>query len=80
MIYIDIEEDKKIDVKKNFAQKIFSNIVNKINSKSSKFSVDKFEDKVLIRLPNLKNKTLNKLSKYIKENCIFMVWDRKSVV
>ena len=66
MIYIDIEEDKKIDVKKNFAQKIFSNIVNKINSKSSKFSVDKFEDKVLIRLPNLKNKTLNKLSKYIK--------------
>ena len=73
MIYIDIEEDKKIDVKKNFAQKIFSNIVNKINSKSSKFSVDKFEDKVLIRLPNLKNKTLNKLSKYIKENCIFMV-------
>ncbi len=73
MIYIDVEENKKIDVKKNFAQKMISNIVSKINSKSSKFLVEKFEDKVLITLPNLKNKTLNKLSKYIKENCIFMV-------
>ena len=73
MIYIDIDENKKIDVKKSFVDKLYYNIVNRVKSKSSKLTIEKFEDKVLIILPNLKNKTLNKLSKYIKENCIFMV-------
>lgn len=73
MIYIDIDENKKIDVKKSFVNKLYYNIVNRVKSKSSKLTIEKFEDKVLIILPNLKNKTLNKLSKYIKENCIFMV-------
>ena len=34
---------------------------------------EKIEDKTLIRLPNLENKTLNKLSRYIKQNCICIV-------
>lgn len=70
MIYIDIEESKQIEVKQNFFEKIFEKISNKIRSKSTKIVEEKIEDKILIKLPNIENKTLNKLSKYIKQHCV----------
>lgn len=71
MIYIDIEENEKIEIRKKF----FKNFIYKIRSnlKFSKLKEEKYEDKILIKLPNLENKTLNKLSKYIKQNCICKV-------
>ncbi len=73
MIYIEMEDNKKIDVKKSFFKNIFFKISNKLNSKSSKIIEEKIEDKTLLKLPNIENKTLNKLSKYIKKNCICKV-------
>lgn len=73
MIYIEMEENKKIDVKKSFFKNLFFKISNKLNSKSSKIIEEKIEDKTLLKLPNIENKTLNKLSKYIKKNCICKV-------
>lgn len=73
MIYIEMEENKKMEVKKSFFKNLFFKISNKLNSKSSKIVEEKFEDKVLIKLPNIENKTLNKLSKYINKNCICKV-------
>lgn len=73
MIYIDIEENKKLENKKNIIRMFFFKIKCKLKTKFSKLKEEKYEDKILIKLPNLENKTLNKLTKYIKQNCICMV-------
>lgn len=73
MIYIDIEENKEMEIKKSFFRKFIFKIRNNFKTKFGKLKEEKYEDKTLIKLPNLENKTLNKLSKYIKYNCICMV-------
>lgn len=73
MIYIDIEENEKMEVRKNFFKNFCFKIKFNLKKKFSKIKEEKYEDKILIKLPNLENKTLNKLSKYIKQNCICMV-------
>ncbi len=67
MIYLRVED--KIDYTKmkfNFFRKQICNIKNKF----LKLKEEKFENIVLLTIPNLNNITLNKLSKYIKINCI----------
>lgn len=67
MIYIKLEE-KNEDSKTKL--KFFKEKIYNIKNKFMKLKEDKFENIVLITLPNLKNTTLNKLSKYIKVHCI----------
>lgn len=73
MIYIDIEENEKMEVKKSFFKNCFFKMKSKLSLKNNKIKEEKYEDKILITLPNLENKTLNRLSKYIKKNCICTV-------
>lgn len=73
MIYIDIEENEKMEVRKSPTKNFIFKIRNVLKIKGSKLKEEKNEDKTLIKLPNLENKTLNKLSKYIKQNCICIV-------
>ncbi len=73
MIYIDIEENRNMEVRERFTKNFIFKIKNILKIKSSKLKEEKIEDKTLIRLPNLENKTLNKLSRYIKQNCICIV-------
>lgn len=70
MIYINLEEKiEESDVKfKYIRKKMFS-----IKSKLMKLKEERFENITLITIPNLENYTLNKLSKYIRVNCICMV-------
>lgn len=49
---------------------IENSIKNKFLNRLSKIRVDEFEGKQLIEIKDLKNKTLNKLSKYLELNCI----------
>ncbi len=73
MIYIDIEENRNMEVRERSTKNFIFKIKNILKIKSSKLKEEKIEDKTLIRLPNLENKTLNKLSRYIKQNCICIV-------
>lgn len=73
MIYIDIEENEKMDIKKSFVINFIFKMRSNFKTKFSRLKEEKYEDKILVKLPNLENKTLNKLSKYIKQNCICMV-------
>lgn len=73
MVYIDVDENEKIEVKKNFFRNLFFKMSNRFRIKSSKIVEEKIEDKIFLKLPNLQNKTLNKLTKYIKENCVCIV-------
>ncbi len=66
MIYIKLEEKDE----KNIKRSRFSKFIDKIKGKTAKIKEDKFEDKILISLPNIENKTLNKLSSYMQQNCI----------
>lgn len=75
MIYIELEENNKIEIKdekKGIKRRILE-FLNKIKSKTGKIKEEKIEDKLLIKLPDIENKTLNNLSKYIKQNCICRV-------
>lgn len=60
MIYIRLA-DSEI-VKKNIKNKFFK--------KFAKLKVDEFDGKKLLEIKDLSNKTLNKISKYLKINCI----------
>lgn len=65
MIYIKLEE-KEIRTKLAFLGKFLQNLKNKYGKLEEKV----FEDKKLIVINNVHNLTLNKLSLYIKKNCI----------
>lgn len=71
MIYIKLDDKKENNIEK---EKFFSKIIKKINkyyeTNFMKLKEEKFENKTLIILPNLENKNLNKLSKYLKEKCV----------
>ncbi len=73
MIYIDIEECEELDVRNNFIRNFIFKMKSNLKIKSNKLKEEKYEDKTLIILPNLGNKTLNRLSKYIRQNCICTV-------
>lgn len=73
LIYIDIEENETLEVRKSPTKNFIFKIRNILKIKTSKLKEEKIEDKILIRLPNLENKTLNRLSKYIRQNCICIV-------
>ncbi len=60
MVYIRLSNS---DIIKN-------SIKNRILNRFSKIRIDEFEGKKLIEIKDLKNKTLNKLSKYLELNCI----------
>lgn len=59
MIYIRLLENEE---KKTIKYKFFNRF--------AKLKVDEFDGKKMIELTNIDNKTLNKLSKYLKANCI----------
>lgn len=60
MIYIKFNEN-------NIMKKSFKNVFIR---RFGKLKVDKFDEKELIEIFDLKNKTLNKLAKYLRANCI----------
>lgn len=66
MIYIKLEEKDEKNIKKSR----FFKLIDKIKRKFVEIKEDKFEDKVLITIPDTENKTLNKFSNYIEQNCI----------
>lgn len=67
MIYVKLEDKlDECDIKFKFIKKRIFYLRNKF----SKLQEDKFENIVLITIPNMENYTLNKLSKYIKTRCI----------
>lgn len=67
MIYIKLEDElKECNERFKFFNRKFLNFKNKF----SKLKEDKFDNIILITLPNIENYTLNKLSKYIKTKCI----------
>lgn len=66
MIYIKLIEEKEITEKIN----VFVRIVRKFRNKYGKLKEEEFEGKKLVIINNIENETLNKLSKYIKRNCI----------
>ncbi len=67
MIYVRLEErPENSNVKFKFIRKKIFNIKNRF----MKLKEEKFENNILVTIPNLENITLNKLSKYIKVNCI----------
>lgn len=70
MIYIKLEEDENSVLKK---KKYFFYLIEKIKDKFYKLNVEEVEDKILVKIPNIENKTLNKLSYYIEEHCIYKV-------
>lgn len=60
MIYIRFSDN-------DIAKKSFK---NKFFKRFSKLKVDEFDGKKLVEIRDLSNRTLNKLSKYLKSNCI----------
>lgn len=60
MIYIRLVDN--VVVQKSFKNKFFERF--------SKLKVDEFDGKWLLEIKDLNNKTLNKISKYLKSNCI----------
>lgn len=70
MIYIKLEEKlEESDVKFKIIRKSMFIIKNKL----MKLKEEKFENIILITISNLEKYTLNKLSKYIKVNCVCKV-------
>ncbi len=76
MIYIKLEEKNEKSIKKNK----FLKLIDKMKCKFAKIREDKFEDKVLITIPDIENKTLNKLSDYMQQNCINRVCISKELL
>lgn len=64
MIYIKLAENKEIIDKKNI------NFLERIKNKFVKIKEEINENKTLVIINDVSNKTLNSLSKYIKKNCI----------
>lgn len=60
MIYIRLSDNEIIE----------KSIKNKFFKKFSKLKVDEFDGKKILEIRNLENKTLNKISKFLKVNCI----------
>lgn len=60
MIYIKLENN---DIEENSK-------IRKVLKWLSKLKVDEFDGKSLIKINDLENRTLNKLSKYLKAKCI----------
>lgn len=72
MIYINLEKkdnERKIEYK-NIFHKFLYTIINKIKRRLIKLKEEKIEDKTLITIPDLENKTLNKLSNYMVQKCV----------
>lgn len=70
MLYIKLEnnlEEKKL--RENFFKRKFYEIKNKVFC----LKIEKFENIVLVIIPNIEKYTLNKLSNYIKVKCISRV-------
>lgn len=72
MIYINLKKanDKETIEYKNIFYKILFSIINKIKKRFIKLKEEKIEDRVLITIPDIENKTLNKLSNYMKQKCV----------
>lgn len=60
MIYIKLENNDAEESPKKF----------KFLEWFSKLKVDEFDGKRLVEINDLRNKTLNKISKYLKANCV----------
>ena len=73
MVYVKLKEDEKININENVIKRILHNFFIKIKNKFEKIKIEKIDDKILIILPNLEKRILNKFSKYIEENCICTV-------
>lgn len=73
MIYIKLaEKEKNTNIEVNYSN-IFWKIIDNIKNKFTKLKEEKFEDKVLITIPDVEDKTLKKLSDYIKQKCVYRV-------
>lgn len=66
MIYIKLVDEKgKLE---NIG--FFTKFINRFRRVSSKLQEETFEDKKLVIINDTENKTLNKLEKYLKRNCV----------
>lgn len=65
MIYIKLDEKEKNESMNNFIK-----IINSFKKKFFKLKEENFDGKKLIIIEDTENKTLNKLSQYIKRNCV----------
>lgn len=66
MIYIKLVESNE----KLIENKKFIHIINKIKHNFIRIKEEKFDNKILVIINDLEQQTLNKLSQYIKRNCI----------
>ncbi len=66
MIYIKLVEKKEMDTTKNN----FWNFINKMKDKFIKLKEEKIDNKTLVIINDTEKQTLNKLSQYIKRNCV----------
>lgn len=66
MIYIKLVDEK--DKLENIS--FFIKFINRFKKFSGKLEEETFEDKKLVIIKDIENKTLNKLSQYLKRNCI----------
>lgn len=66
MVYIKLKENSSIIKEKNN----MLDLIFKIKNNFEKIEEKNVEDKVILNLPNLKERTLEKVSKYMKQNCI----------
>ena len=66
MVYIKLKENSSIIKEKNS----MLDLIFKIKNNFEKIEEKNVEDKVILNLPNLKERTLEKVSKYMKQNCI----------
>lgn len=65
MLYIKLKEKSSIDEKR-----MILNLMWKIKNNFEKIEEKNLDDKTILNIPNLKEKTLEKISKYMKQNCI----------
>ncbi len=70
MIYIELEDYLENDDER---RGFFSKKIQAIKNKFLKLKIEKFEDIVLIKIPNTEKSVLDKLAKYIKIKCITRV-------
>lgn len=66
MIYIKLVEKREIETPKNN----FLKFINKMKDKFIKLKEEKIDNKTLVIINDTEKQTLNKLSEYIKRNCV----------
>ena len=66
MIYIKLVEKKEIETTKNN----FWKFINKMKDKFIKLKEENIDNKTLVIINDTEKRTLNKLSEYIKRNCV----------